>query len=45
MDGSKNAKEPNEKKVFFNISKDQSSKVFLLPSMNHFRFMEIQYIC
>jgi hypothetical protein len=26
MDGSKNAKEPNKKKVLYNISKDQSSK-------------------
>ncbi len=26
MGGSKNAKEPNKKKVFYNISKDQSSK-------------------
>jgi hypothetical protein len=26
MGGSKNAREPNEKRVFYNISKDQNSK-------------------
>jgi hypothetical protein len=27
MDGSQNAKEPNEKNILYDISKDQSSKI------------------